>query len=183
MVRPDRTAGAGRVCEIHANHLDTTPARRESSWLRLLHADALLLLLLVLVFGNLLKPVISDTLLAFITPLPPHHPLPPIILLLCCCRGRDPDADDENLRLSLIIFSDCRYSRSDGCTSLHLWWNPPVPGETMIRCSNLVRSKHVLSSVNKSPSFRGRSKHPTATDSLFFLKPALSSDLLNDVGS
>lgn len=46
----------------------------------------------------------------------------------------------------------------------------------MIRCSNLV-----LSWLNRSPSFLGRSKHPTAMGSFFLLNQVqLSRDLLNE---
>lgn len=80
--------------------------------------------------------------------------------------------------------------RSDGCTSLHLRLNPPpapAPAEIIIRCSNLLSElflSAVNPSVNNNPSFLGRSKHPTATDSAcsLFLEKAPSSDLLDDVG-
>ncbi|MFS7934734.1 hypothetical protein Hanom_Chr05g00395191 [Helianthus anomalus] len=89
-----------------ANNLDTTPASPP--------------------LPNLLKPVISDTLLEFITPLPLcHQPLFPS----CKTDG----LDLFNLRTSLSIISDRRYNRSDGCTSLHLS-APLVP--TTILCSN-----------------------------------------------
>lgn len=74
---------------------------------------------------NLLKPVISDTLLEFITLVPlPSKPLLPTsaprcsVLFLCSnadatsilrCRRVVTDEDpNENLRLSLMIFSDRR---------------------------------------------------------------------------
>ena len=192
VLRPNRTAG--RDWEIQAKPNNNTKSffSKYYYWW---------LLLLVPLFGNLLNPVISDTLLSFITflppPLPPlHHVRHPLLMLLlcccCCCRCCVRDFDvDKNLRLSLIIISDRRYRRSDGCTSLHLWWIPLGLEETMILCSNLLplllllltRSKLV---VVKSPSFLRWSKHPTATtDSLSFpiSLAALSRDLLNDVGS
>lgn len=114
-----------------ANHLDNTPA---SSLL-----------------PNLLKPVISDTLLEFITPLPLCHQT-----LFPSCKTDGLDL--FNLRTSLSIISDRKYNRSDGCTSLHLWGPVVVP--TTIRCSNRF-SKLLLflrlsssTAANKFPSFR-----------------------------
>jgi len=194
--------------EIQPNHLLTRPSSLSPCpCLCCSHSLSLCLsvsssLLLLLLLENLLNPVISDTLLEFIIPLPlqlsstPSSlerrvplPLPPPRVFHCA---------------SLIIISDVRYSRSEAWTSLHRWWTPfififpgpgpgPGPGETMIRCSNL-RSALVLSPslsvscVNNIPSFLPRTNQPnpttptpTPTLSFFFLDVALSNDLLNDV--
>lgn len=138
--------------------------------------------------------MISDTLRAFISFLLP----PPIWLLepflssipppLPLTDGLDPLDDPINRRLSLNIISDPKNNKSDACTSLHLRLGPSLPPssatpETMILCSRRLCSALVVLlvlSASKSPSFLGRSKHPTATISLFlfFLEFQLSSDLL-----
>jgi len=176
--------------EIQPNHLRTSPSSLSpcpccSHSLSLSLSSQLLLLPLL---ENLLNPVISDTLLEFIIPLPlqlsdPSSsfvrplplslPLPPRCVFRCA---------------SLIIISDVRYSRSEAWTSLQRCWTPfifpgPGPGETMIRCSSL-RSTLVLSPslsnscVNNIPSFLPRTNQPMPTT--LFLDVALSNDLLND---